>query len=161
MSKNFILWWAHLRARQLHGQHRSIRPARAGRRRNDHSDHHTSAFLPSLLSLPQVSHHFFECSVLVYVLWPVDGSSTLDQLMKLLLTLGSKTIESAKLKTSRWGYPCPAYFNPADHLIRTLAVIDRDRTTSLKTIAVSWRIKHKGSFRKFEMDSWKVTMEKP
>ncbi|CAD6187882.1 unnamed protein product [Caenorhabditis auriculariae] len=36
---------------------------------------------------------------------------------------------------ARCGFPCPPYFNPADHLIRTLAVIDKDRTTSLKTIA--------------------------
>lgn len=34
------------------------------------------------------------------------------------------------------GYPCPAYYNPADHLIRTLAVIDSDRATSMKTISV-------------------------
>ena len=40
----------------------------------------------------------------------------------------------------KWGYPCPPYFNPADHLIRTLAVIDRDRTTSLKTIAVCFTL---------------------
>lgn len=33
------------------------------------------------------------------------------------------------------GYPCPAYYNPADHLIRTLAVIDSDRATSMKTIS--------------------------
>uniref|UniRef100_A0A8R1HZY2 ABC transporter domain-containing protein n=1 Tax=Caenorhabditis japonica TaxID=281687 RepID=A0A8R1HZY2_CAEJA len=37
------------------------------------------------------------------------------------------------------GYPCPAYFNPADHLIRTLAVIDSDRATSMKTIS---KIRH-------------------
>ncbi|PIC41623.1 hypothetical protein B9Z55_008975 [Caenorhabditis nigoni] len=33
------------------------------------------------------------------------------------------------------GFPCPAYYNPADHLIRTLAVIDSDRATSMKTIS--------------------------
>ncbi|CAB3402936.1 unnamed protein product [Caenorhabditis bovis] len=33
------------------------------------------------------------------------------------------------------GYPCPPFYNPADHLIRTLAVIDNDRATSLQTIA--------------------------
>ncbi|EFO83464.1 hypothetical protein GCK72_010816 [Caenorhabditis remanei] len=35
----------------------------------------------------------------------------------------------------RCGFPCPAYYNPADHLIRTLAVIDSDRATSMKTIS--------------------------
>ncbi|CAI4230340.1 unnamed protein product [Auanema sp. JU1783] len=44
------------------------------------------------------------------------------------------TDEATRLFTS-CGFPCPPYYNPADHLIRTLAVIDKDRTTSLKTIA--------------------------
>ncbi|GMS88735.1 hypothetical protein PENTCL1PPCAC_10910 [Pristionchus entomophagus] len=33
------------------------------------------------------------------------------------------------------GFKCPDYFNPADHLIRTLAVIDNDKKNSIKNIA--------------------------
>ncbi|KIH51749.1 hypothetical protein ANCDUO_18158 [Ancylostoma duodenale] len=33
------------------------------------------------------------------------------------------------------GYPCPEYYNPADHLIRTLAIINGQRSTCLQTIS--------------------------
>ncbi|EPB76962.1 ABC transporter, ATP-binding protein [Ancylostoma ceylanicum] len=33
------------------------------------------------------------------------------------------------------GYPCPEYYNPADHLIRTLAIINGERSTCLQTIS--------------------------
>ncbi|ETN70324.1 ABC transporter, ATP-binding protein [Necator americanus] len=35
------------------------------------------------------------------------------------------------------GYPSPEYYNPADHLIRTLAIINGEKSTCLKTISVS------------------------
>ncbi|PAV62128.1 hypothetical protein WR25_07524 [Diploscapter pachys] len=44
-------------------------------------------------------------------------------------------VEEAVPLFSRCGFPCPPYYNPADHLIRTLAVINRDRENSLKNIA--------------------------
>ncbi|KAK6740893.1 hypothetical protein RB195_009007 [Necator americanus] len=33
------------------------------------------------------------------------------------------------------GYPSPEYYNPADHLIRTLAIINGEKSTCLKTIS--------------------------
>ncbi|RCN38821.1 ABC-2 type transporter [Ancylostoma caninum] len=36
---------------------------------------------------------------------------------------------------SSCGFPCPEYHNPADHLIRTLAIINGQRSTCLRTIS--------------------------
>ncbi|KIH46237.1 hypothetical protein ANCDUO_23713 [Ancylostoma duodenale] len=48
--------------------------------------------------------------------------------------------ESPRLMTpllSSCGYPCPEYYNPADHLIRTLAIINGQRSTCLQTISIA------------------------
>ncbi|KHJ89732.1 ABC transporter, ATP-binding protein [Oesophagostomum dentatum] len=43
--------------------------------------------------------------------------------------------EEAHPLFERCGYPCPDYYNPADHLIRTLAIINGQRSTCLQTIS--------------------------
>ncbi|VDM82203.1 unnamed protein product [Strongylus vulgaris] len=43
--------------------------------------------------------------------------------------------EDANPLFERCGYPCPNYYNPADHLIRTLAVISGQKSTCLRTIS--------------------------
>ncbi|KJH51355.1 ABC transporter, ATP-binding protein [Dictyocaulus viviparus] len=44
--------------------------------------------------------------------------------------------DGANQLLAKCGYPCPSYSSPADHQIRTIAITDKHRTSSIKTIAI-------------------------